>query len=220
MQIGAVNQEGDSNKTQNGGSHINRQDPRIKAIQNQIENVRKRLSELSANENMSVEQKKERRRQLNEEMNELNKRLSQVQMEIQQENMKKAENNKSEKNENSNNNQNSGGIIKNAGFSENIISSDLAVKQMEYLESIKGGMEGYKKILKSQIKQDMNRHVNAESKEKELSDVESGIRRTEKSLNEKREEINEKAKETEKEDDENEGEKKYKNLYQQIDIKL
>ena len=101
VQIGAVNQGQGNEQTQNNGSRINKQDPRIKSIQNQIENVRKRLNELSTNENMSVEQKKERRRQLNEEMQELNELLSQIQMEIQQENMKMGES--PEKNKSKNN---------------------------------------------------------------------------------------------------------------------
>ena len=218
MQIGAVNQVQGNEQTQNNGSHVNKQDPRIKSIQSQIENVRKRLNELSANDNMSVEQKIERRKQLNEQMKELTERLSQVQMEIQQENMRKAEKGKSEQSNDSKNQSNNSGV-KNVGLSENIISADLSLKQMQEFESFKAGMEGYKNILKNQIKQDIKRGVNTENKEKELSEIENGIRNTEKNINEKMGEVNKKASQTEDEDNNNEDEKD-KNIYYSVDIKL
>ncbi len=227
MQIGAVNQGQGNEQTQNNGSRINKQDPRIKSIQNQIENVRKRLNELSTNENMSVEQKKERRRQLNEEMQELNELLSQIQMEIQQENMKTGESPEKNKSKNNSNKYNINGNTKNNAFSENIISSDLAIKQMRELGSVKDGMEGYKKILKTQIKIDLERYdnpdmmgkANTKYKEKAIMDIQSGVRRTEKKFSEKIEEANEKLSDIEKDENNKEDEKK-KSIYYSVDIKL
>jgi len=183
MQIGSANQS-TSNQVQNTNTVGNKQDPRIRAIQKEIENVRKQLNELAENDNMSVEQKKQRREQLNEQMKQLNERLSQTQTQIQRENMEKTKSAMEDKSHNSN--------TKGTGFSEDIISLDLSLKQMENLGSIKTSMEGYAKILKSQIKMDSERGVNSTDKQKELSEVQRGISNAETQINEKLKDVHEK----------------------------
>ncbi len=145
----------------------NKQDPRVQAIQKQIDNVRKQLSEVSANENMSLEQKRERRKQLNEQIQELSKRLNQIQMEIQKENTKKAQESQQSslkdtyKTESDSYNE----------FSIDLAAVDLYVKQAKSSYSMKTKAERHARILESEINMDRDRGLSTEKKEAELSDL-------------------------------------------------
>jgi len=228
MQIGSVNQADESTKS--SGVRKNLQDPRIKSIQEQINNVRKQLNELSANENLTVEQKRERRKQLNEQIKNLTERLTQTQMQIQQENMKKASQKSEEKSKNNPlSKTDTKAESQTAKFTEDFVMLDLSMNQMKAMNSIKVNMKGQAKVLESEIKMDRDKGVNTEYKEKELADIKNGITNMEKEIGEKSGEIINSSKSSEKDepnpsekDDEAETkkEKEEQKNYSPIDIKL
>jgi len=179
MKIGMVNQLGEANSSV-GQSPSNKQDPRVQAIQKQIDNVRKQLSEVSANENMSLEQKRERRKQLNEQIQELSKRLSQIQMEIQKENMKKTQDSQQSDSKDDYKPE------KNSydEFSVDLAAVGLYIKQAKSSYSMKIKTEKHAKILESEINMDRERGLNTEKKESELSDLKDSVLKFAKNIGE------------------------------------
>jgi len=63
----------------------NSQDAQLKSIQNQILRVQNQIQELSENEDMSLEQKMDMRKELQQQLQDLNKQTMQRQIEMQKE---------------------------------------------------------------------------------------------------------------------------------------
>lgn len=170
---------GNSQTPQVGNSVGSIQDPISKSIQKQIANAQKRLQELSANQDLSMEEKMKKRQEIQQEITNLNQQLRQHQIEQRRERQEKA---REAAKDNASKNQNPANAKKqagNTGFSkagmQAMVSADVSQKQAQELGGVVTRMEGQAHVLAGEIKQDKNRGVNVEKKESELAKLENRI---------------------------------------------
>lgn len=155
-----------------------------KNIRKQIEQKQQELSELSAKEELSPEEKMKRRQELTKEISDLNMQLRQHRMEKRMQ--EKAERQK--KSQDAQNARNAGaqsagrtakGAKKTqaAGFSAEgmsaLLSADAAMNQAQVQGSVSNKMENRANVLKQEIKLDSARGGVTERKEAELAGVEA-----------------------------------------------
>ncbi len=151
-------------------------------IQNQIANAQKQLQELSSNENMTLEEKRKKRQEIQQQISDLNAQLRQHKME-----QRKAAMGGSEKQQakGSSVDDMPGSTInagnkkagnKGAGLSrasmKAMISADNSIKQAEVQGSVATKMEGRAGVLQSEIKLDQARGGDTQKKEEELARIE------------------------------------------------
>ena len=144
-----------------------------KNIQNQIANAQKQLQELSANKDMSIEEKMKKRQEIQQQITDLNNQLRQHQIEQRKEQQAKK----------SSMDDMLGGSKKTApkagkqstGLSQAsmkaMISADSAMAQAQVQGSVATKMEGRAGVLESEIKLDAARGGNVEAKKEELAEV-------------------------------------------------
>lgn len=145
-----------------------------KNLQNQIANAQKQLQELSANKDMSIEEKMKKRQEIQQQITDLNNQLRQHQIEQRKEQQAKK----------SSMDDMLGGSKKTApkagkqstGLSQAsmtaIISADSAMAQAQVQGSVATKMEGRAGVLESEIKLDSARGDDVEAKKEELAEVE------------------------------------------------
>ena len=146
-----------------------------KNIQNQIANAQKQLQELSANKDMSIEEKMKKRQEIQQQITDLNNQLRQHQIEQRKEQQAKK----------SSMDDMLGGSKKTApkagkqstGLSQAsmqaMISADSSMKQAKVQGSMATQMEGKAGVLESEIKMDKGRGASTEKKEEELADLQA-----------------------------------------------
>ena len=144
-----------------------------KNIQNQIANAQKQLQELSANKDMSIEEKMKKRQEIQQQITDLNNQLRQHQIEQRKEQQAKK----------SSMDDMLGGSRKttpkagtqSTGLSQAsmkaMISADSAMAQAQVQGSVATRMEGRAGVLESEIKLDMARGDDVEKKKEELAEV-------------------------------------------------
>lgn len=174
---------------QNSNNNVS-DDESLKSIQKQIENVQKKLQDLSNNDKMSDEEKASMRKELQQELQDLNRQAAQKRMEIQQE---KSENVAASNNQNISTlgNEKTSAAIKMDSM-KGIISADISIKRTDRLNSAKTSMEGNADILNGQIKTDSERGRSTDIKETELSDLKEKINGTTSDMMDKISTINKK----------------------------
>lgn len=157
------------------------EDAQSKSIRKQIETKQQELSELSAKEDMSPEEKMKRRQELTKEISDLNMQLRQHQME--QRMQEKAEQQKKQGAQNARNTGMQGakrggkkGDAQAAGFSAEgmtaMLSADASMNQAQVQGSVSNKMENRAHVLESEIKLDSARGGSTEGKQAELAAVE------------------------------------------------
>ncbi len=145
------------------------QDSRLKAIQNQIANVQKQLQNLSNNDKMSLEVKTDKRKELQQQLQDLNRQAMQRKIEIQQEKREKAAAaSESQDLAPGETEGEKSGVMKTAAM-QGIINADTSMKQAKTVRSVKNGMEGKAGVLEGEIKMDKARGGSTEKKEAELA---------------------------------------------------
>ncbi len=143
-------------------------------IQNQIANAKKQLQELSSNEEMTLEEKRKKRQEIQQEISDLQMQLRQHQME-----QRRAAVSGSEKQQEKASSRDDmlGGTKANAGEKSTglsqasmtaMLSADTSVKQAKVQGSAATEMKGRANVLKAEIKQGGS----TEAKEGELADLE------------------------------------------------
>ena len=144
-----------------------------KNLQNQIANAQKQLQELSANKDMSIEEKMKKRQEIQQQITDLNNQLRQHQIEQRKEQQAKK----------SSMDDMLGGSKKTApkagkqstGLSQAsmkaMISADSAMAQAQVQGSIATKMEGRAGVLEAEIKLDQARGDDVEKKKEELAEV-------------------------------------------------
>ena len=143
-------------------------------IQNQIANAKKQLQELSSNEEMTLEEKRKKRQEIQQQISDLNMQLRQHQME-----QRRAAVSGSEKRQakNSSVDEMSGGTNtkaggKSAGLSQAgmtaMISAETSMKQAKVHGSVAAEMKGRANVVKAEMKQSGS----TEAKKAELADLE------------------------------------------------
>lgn len=160
--------------SQIGGLNMKATDSISKNIQSQIANAQKQLQDISANKDMSIEEKMKKRQEILQEITDLNNQLRQHQMELRKEKQQA---------KGSSMNDMLGGSTKtapkagkqSAGLSQAsmkaIMSADSAMAQAQVQGSVATRMEGRTGVLESEIKLDSARGGNVEAKKKELAEV-------------------------------------------------
>lgn len=137
-------------------------------IQNRIADAQKQLQELSANEEMTPEEKMRKRQEIRQQISDLNMQLRQHQMEQQKEKRQAKETSMEDM---------SGGTKggKSAGLSQAgmtaMISADASIKQSKVQGSVATKMEGRAGVLESEIKLDQMGGQDVMKKQEELADA-------------------------------------------------
>ena len=148
-----------------------------KNIQNQIANAQKELQELSANEEMSIEEKMKKRQEIQQQITDLNNQLRQHQATQR----KKQQENQSSMDEMLGGSRKGTSKLgnRNAGLSQAsmkaMLSADSAMAQAEIQGSVASKMEGRADVLETEIKLDLARGGNVEAKQEELSKVQQKV---------------------------------------------
>lgn len=144
-------------------------------IQNEVAKLQKEMQELSSNEDLSVEEKMEKRQELQKQIFELQNQLRQHEIEMRKEAQQKDGASMEEmlggdrKTEQAADEQANG--ISDAGM-EAMISADSALTQAKTQGSLATKLKGSAGVLEGEIKLDAGRGGNAEEKKAELADIE------------------------------------------------
>ena len=170
MRIDGIN----GNNMQNVG--MNRQmgnDSVSKNIQNQIANAQKQLQELSSNKEMSIEEKMNKRQEIQQQIADLNNQLRQHQIEMRREQQQTKSSSMDDMLGGTRKVANTGN--QGAGLSQAsmqaIISADSAISQVQSSGRVVTKMEGRAGVLEAEIKLDSARGGNVEAKQEELAEV-------------------------------------------------
>ena len=171
MRINGIN----GTNTQIGGMNMTQAtDSYSKSIQNQIANAQKQLQDLSANKDMSIEEKMKKRQEIQQQITDLNNQLRQHQMEQRKEKQQAKKSGMDDM---------LGGskrtvpkaASQSTGLSQAsmkaIVSADSAMAQAQIQGSVATRMEGRAGVLESEIKLDSARGDDVEAKKEELAEV-------------------------------------------------
>ena len=151
-----------------------------KRLQQQIDDAQKKLQEISANSDMSTEEKMKMRQEIQKEIADLNSQLRQHQMELRK---KEAEDAKKKQAENTSTAEQSSHSKTGKGKNDSVdvqisaegmqamISADGAMKQAKVQGSVANTMEGRANVLEIEIQLDGARGGDTSSKEAQLADA-------------------------------------------------
>lgn len=165
------------NLTESGKSDADRQtqtDSKSREFQNQIANARSRLKDLTVDKELGEEEKKKKRKEIQQHISELNNQLRQHRIQMQREEReKKAETEMSEE-------QRENGVKEDAqktpADAQNAMRTALSVNSSLGHANMQGNMalemEGRVRILQNEIKQDIRYGKDTAQKQKELENLE------------------------------------------------
>ena len=171
MKINGIN----GANTQIGGMNMMQSNDSVsKNIQSQIANAQKALQELSANKDMSIEEKMKKRQEIQQQITELNNQLRQHQIALRKEQQIKKSSMEDMLGSSKKTALKSG--KQSIGLSQEsmkaMISADSAFELAQVQGSVATKMEGRAGVLESEIKLDMARGQDVEKKKEELAEVE------------------------------------------------
>ncbi len=136
-------------------------------LQRQISELQKELQELSAKDEMPVEEKMKKRKDIQQQIGELNAQLQQHEAEVRRERQEAKETPRAD--------ESGAGNGKGTGLSgagmEAMISADASLKQARAAGSAATKAEGGARILESEIRRDEAMGKTAEKKREELADA-------------------------------------------------
>lgn len=141
-----------------------------KNIQNQISNAQKQLQELSANKDMSIEEKMKKRQEIQQQINDLNNQLRQHQIEQRKQ---KVENAKKQPKRAPKVGKKSSGLSQ--ASMKAMLYADSAMAKAQVQGSVGTQMEGRAGVLESEIKLDSARGGDVSAKKEELEDVKQKV---------------------------------------------
>lgn len=170
MKINGIN----GANTQVGGMNMMQSNDSVsKNLQSQIANAQKQLQELSANKEMSLEEKMKKRQEIQQQIADLNNQLRQHQIEQRKEQQAK----KSSMNDMLGGSKQAAPKAGNQGTGlsqasmKAMISADSAMAQAKVQGSVATKMEGRAGVLEAEIKLDQARGDDVEKKKEELAEV-------------------------------------------------
>ena len=137
-----------------------------KNIQNQISNAQKQLQEISANKDMSIEEKMKKRQEIQQQINDLNNQLRQHQIEQRKE---KVENSRKQPKRAQKVGKKSSGLSQ--ANMKAMLYADSAMARAQVQGSVATQMEGRAGVLESEIKLDSARGGDVSAKKEELEEV-------------------------------------------------
>lgn len=161
--------------TQMGQTGMNQTtDSYSRNIQSQIANAQKQLQELSSNEDMTLEEKMKKRKEIQQQISDLNVQLRQHQMEQRREKQQAKGSSMDDMPGGTGNAGSTKAGSKSTGLFQAsmtaVISADSSIKQAKIQGSVATSMEGRANVLKSEIKNSHGR--SKEKKQEELADIE------------------------------------------------
>lgn len=144
-----------------------------KNLQNQIENAKKRLQELSTNTEMPPEEKMKKRQEISKEINDLQNQLRQHEIELRKQAQQQKE---AAKDQNAQGDRQAKEEKGNAGLSgehmQALVMADSSMKQAQVHGKVKTEMEGRAGVLSAEIKQDRGKGLDTSAKESALAELE------------------------------------------------
>ena len=146
-----------------------------KNIQNQIANAQKQLQELYSDQEMTLEDKMKKRREIQQEITNLNQQLRQHQIEQRKEQQSKKSSSMDDMVAGTKNTSSKKDTGLSQASMQAVISADSSMKQVKTQGAVKTEMKGKTEVLKSEIKMDKGRGASTEAKEAELADTEEKI---------------------------------------------
>jgi hypothetical protein len=222
MKIGTTTPNGAAHA---GGNSVNggvQNDSYTREIRRKIANAQKKLQSLSANKNLSAEEKMKKRKEIQQEIANLNQQLRQHQIEQR----KEQQNNQA---------SSAAGGDSETGAQESgltqtnmkaMISADLSLKQADVQKGVAAEMKSKARILKAEIRQESGK-TSREKKQQELAQAEEKAQTAEASQMSNLTSISEKLKSTEdKKEKEREDEEaakareREKAGYKTVDVRL
>ncbi len=151
-------------------------DAESKGIQNRIANAQMQLQGLSSKEELSAEEKMQKRQEIQKQITELNNQLRQHQMELrkekQKENQEKIGDMLGGENVSKPVKEEAETVKKSSASMEAVIAADTAVDMAQGYEKLSNTMEGDARVLEGEIKLDAGRGTDTEDKKKALEDIE------------------------------------------------
>ena len=141
-----------------------------KNIQNQISNAQKQLQEISANKDMSIEEKMKKRQEIQQQINDLNNQLRQHQIEQRKE---KVENSRKQKKRAQKVGKKSFGLSQ--ANMKAMLYADSAMARAQVQGSVATQMEGRAGVLESEIKLDSARGGDVSAKKEELEEIKQKV---------------------------------------------
>lgn len=154
---------------------VQEMDSESKEFQNQIASAQNQLKELTANNELSAEEKAKKRQEIQKQITELNNQLRQHQIELRREQQEKEENGENvslgEQSEDAEEERLATGMSQTG--MKAIISADSAISRAKAQGNISMEVESRARVLQSEIKQDAERGKDTKVKQKELEKLES-----------------------------------------------
>jgi DNA repair exonuclease SbcCD ATPase subunit len=177
-------------------------DSTSKNLQSQIANAQKQMQELASNKEMSPEDKMNKRKEIQEQINELQNQLRQHQIEQRKENIQRSTSSMEDMlgGSRQNSQPSVGGSGMSSGSMQAILSADSAMTQVKAQGSARSQMKGKAEVLKAEIKQDGARGGNIEKKQKQLAEIEAKAQKLETTQMNAIADVNKKLSEATKED--------------------
>ena len=181
MQIQSMNGISNSTVFRAGGTAKNgdgETDSALKGLESQIQHVQEQLQSLAENQDMSVEMKMERRKELQDQLAGLRSQLMQRRIQVQQEKRDK-ENRELEAKAA----EQAAALSKKTGSTDpvdtlelkSLVSADKTIEQVETAESVRTSMTGRAGVLAGEIAADAARGVSVAAKSAELAGLNAKI---------------------------------------------
>lgn len=148
-----------------------------KELQKQIDEAQKQLQELSSNEDLSAEEKMQKRQELQKKITDLTNLLRQHEIELRKEQQKESAKSMDEmlgagkEPEAGQQAKKAGGL--SAGSMEAMLSADAAKEQAQVYGSVSTGLKAIASTLRGEIQQDASRGSDVSAKQEELAKVEA-----------------------------------------------
>lgn len=153
-----------------------------KGIQQQISEAQQELQELSANKELSMEEKMEKRQAIQQEITALQQQLRQHQIEQRRQQQEQSQTKQTQESSQSAQRQETSSQAGMQGLSGSVmaamLSADNAMRQSEVQGRVATQMKGQANILESEIQQDKARGADTTKKEEDLADLQTRVQQT------------------------------------------
>ena len=145
-----------------------------------IEHIQEQIQKVQENERYDTDTKESKVKELEKQLEELEKAMSnQVSEVLLQNNIEKFENrNASNSNNKTNKNTGSGDILEISLDAQALLQADHSVKKMKNAQSTKVKLEGQSNVLASEIKIDKGRGLDTTKQEEELERLKEGVEKS------------------------------------------
>lgn len=166
------------------------QDKQLQNIQNQLDHLQERIQGLSDNQELSLTEKMELRKELREQMQELRKQLTSRQIELRKEEQEKRAKEMQEQTEQLSPDK-AGKNQKNEENTKQLLALDNIAGQLDVEHSVKVEISGLARTLAGEIRMDKERGGSVKGKKSALESLEEKIENLDKEMMSKIDDIRE-----------------------------